>query len=279
MWTIYNSSIKISIPKIIGVEGGGAVKLENQYGYSVPCEVAYYSDGNSALIAEEFIGDLKGTAEAARYYDVDGAPSSKTIKEVLDQVLNGVSPLKVTAESIGVLATSNGQSQVRGSGIISNPPISLGNIVIDKYVESGASYLCFWQVSSVDTANITLTPLSNIYVGGGNASVADKAIMDGNGRNIADTYETKVNVKSITDEIRGIASSASDRASVAINASADALNRVNRGVQSINASYTSGPGSIGSFYLTVNFVGGGSESYNITEELRGLINDVLTYDR
>ena len=101
----------------------------------------------------------------------------------------------------------------------------------------------------------------------------------GNGNNIVSTYETKAQVKAITDEIKSTASSAYERATLAINTAQTSLNRVNRGVQSISADYTSGAGSIGSFRLRVSFVGGGSESFDITEELRGLINDVLTYDR
>ena len=43
---------------------------------------------------------------------------------------------------------------------------------------------------------------ANIYVGGGSASVADKAIADGNGRNIVNTYETKANATSNKTELQ-----------------------------------------------------------------------------
>ena len=277
MWEPYKSTKSVYVPNIIGIEEGGELTFVNENKYSVPSEAVFYLNSNNTIGATKLIGDLKGTADVARYYEVNGSVSTETIGAALER-LQG-SPIKITAESIGTLAASNGQGVVRGVGIIANPPISVGDIVIDKHLEGDAAYLCFWQITQVDTGYVTLSPLSNIYVGGGSASVADKAIADGNGKNIAETYETKANAKAVTDEIRDTANNAYERSGAAITASQDALNRVNRGVQSISADYTSGAGSIGSFYLRVNFVGGGSESYNITEAMRGLINDVLTYDR
>jgi hypothetical protein len=169
------------------------------------------------------------------------------------------------------------------ANILANPPVAINDIILDRYLDGDAAYLCFWVVTDVQggstDSTMTLQGAGNIYVGGGNSSIADRAISDGNGKNIAETYETKAQVKAITDEIKSTTNSAYERATVAINTAQNSLNRVNRGVYSIDADYTSGAGSIGTFYLRVNFVGGGSESYDITEELRGLINDVLTYDR
>lgn len=282
VWEAYNSTVSIGIPNIIGIEEGGTITLENEYGYGVPSEVEFYLNNNDTIGANKFVGELKGIAEVARYYENNGAVSSKTIAEVFDSILNAGSPIKITTESIGVLAQTQIISNI-SANILANPPVKKGDIILDRYLYGDAAYLCFWLVTDVQGGEsdgiMTLQGAGNIYVGGGSASVADRATSDGDGNNIVSTYETKANAKSVTDEIRATSNSAYERATAAINAAQDSLNRVNRGVQSISADYTSGAGSIGTFYLRVNFVGGGSESYDITDELRGLVNDVLTYDR
>lgn len=282
VWVSRYSTTDIDISSIMGVEGNGTITFENEYGYNVPYEIEYTINSNDVIGAEEFVGNLKGTAEVAKYYDDNGNPSTQTIGEALNKLLDAGNPLKITTESIGQLSASQVIAGI-SVNIISNPPVAINDIILDRYHEGDASYLCFWLVTNISggstDSTMTLQGAGNIYVGGGSASVADRAISDGNGNNIVSTYETKAQVKAITDEIKSTANSAYERATVAINTAQDSLNRVNRGVYSIDADYTSGAGSIGTFYLRVNFVGGGSESYNITEAMRGLINDVLTYDR
>ena len=267
---------------LIGVEAGGTLTFENEYGYNVPYEIEYTLDSNDVIGAKEFVGNLKGTAEVAKYYDDNGNPSAQTIGEALTQLLGAGNPIKITTESIGQLSTTQVLTGI-SANIITNPPVAINDIILDRYLDGDAAYLCFWLVTNVSggstDSTMTLQGAGNIYVGGGNSSIADRAISDGNGKNIAETYETKAQVKAITDEIKYTANSAYERATVAINTAQDSLNRVNRGVYSIDADYTSGAGSIGTFYLRVNFVGGRSECYNITEAMRGIINDVLTYDR
>lgn len=282
VWVSRYSTTDIDISSIIGVEGNGTITFENEYGYNVPYEIEYTINSNDVIGAKEFVGNLKGTAEVAKYYDDNGNPSAQTIGEALNKLFGAGNPIKITTESIGQLSESQVIAGI-SANIISNPPVAINDIILDRYLDGDAAYLCFWLVTNVSggstDSTMTLQGAGNIYVGGGNSSIADRAISDGNGKNIAETYETKAQVKAITDEIKSTANSAYERATVAINTAQDSLNRVNRGVQSINADYTSGAGSIGTFYLRVNFVGGGSESYNITEAMRGLINDVLTYDR
>lgn len=282
VWVSQYSTTDIDIPSIIGVEGGGTLTFENEYGYDVPYEIEYTINSNDVIGAKEFVGNLKGTAEVAKYYDDNGNPSTQTIGEALNKLLDAGNPLKITTESIGQLSASQVITGI-SANILANPPVAINDIILDRYLDGDAAYLCFWVVTGVQggstDSTMTLQGAGNIYVGGGNSSIADRAISDGNGKNIAETYETKAQVKAITDEIKSTANSAYERATVAINTAQDSLNRVNRGVYSIDADYTSGAGSIGTFYLRVNFVGGGSESYNITEAMRGLINDVLTYDR
>lgn len=284
VWQDYTSPqyTDINISGIIGVEEGGKITFENEYGYGVESELEFYLSTNNLIGARELVGDLKGTADVAKYYEENGNISSKTIAETFDAILNAGSPIKITTESLGALAQTQVISNISVS-ILANPPVNKGDVILDRYLYGDAAYLCFWLVTDVQGGEsdgiMTLQGAGNIYVGGGSASVADRATSDGNGNNIVSTYETKAQVKAITDEIKSTASTAYERATLAINTAQDSLNRVNRGVQSISADYTSGAGSIGTFYLRVNFVGGGAEAYNITEAMRGLINDVLTYDR
>ena len=282
IYVTYLTETVIDLPNTIGIEGGGTLTLENEYGYNVPYEIEYTLNLNEVISAKEFVGNLTGTSEIAKYYDDNGNPSTQTIGEALNKLLTAGNPIKITAEPIGQLSASQIITGI-SANIISNPPVAINDIIIDRYLDGDAAYLCFWLVTNISggstDSTMTLQGAGNIYVGGGSASVADRATSDGNGNNIVSTYETKAQVKAITDEIKSTASSAYERATLAINTAQDSINRVNRGVQSISADYTSGAGSIGTFNLRVNFVGGGSESYNITEAMRGLINDVLTYDR
>ena len=45
VWEANNSTTDIDIPDIIGVEGGGTLIFENEYGYDVPSEVFYQLEG------------------------------------------------------------------------------------------------------------------------------------------------------------------------------------------------------------------------------------------
>ena len=303
VWIPRYSQTDIELPNIIGIEGSSTITFENEYGYGVPYEIEYTLNSNDAIGAKEFVGDLKGTAEMAKYYDDNGKISNRTIGEILTQLLNEGNPVKVTVESIGTLATADGQKEIRGAGIIANPPISAEDIVIDTYLDSSngnAAYLCFWKVESVDTANVTLAPLSSIYVGGGSASVANQAIADGEGRNIVNTYETKSNALYTHSALRSDVDSASAMANNALNMAASteavandakelaqtannnadsARARADRGVQSISATYNSSYNGQGTFKLNVTLVGGTKESFDITDELSGFIMDVFSHNQ
>ena len=282
VWVAENTVHSVDTPSIIPVIEGGSIIFKNEFEQSIPNTVEFYTNEDQLLCSKKLVGDLIGTADVAKYYDDNGNPSTQTIGEALNKLFTAGNPIKITAEPIGQLSTTQMLTDI-SANILANPPVAINDIIIDRYLDGDAAYLCFWLVTNVSggstDSTMTLQGTGNIYVGGGSASVADKAISDGNGNNIVSTYETKAQVKAITDEIKSTANSAYERATAAINIAQDSLNRVNRGVKSISADYTSGAGSIGTFYLRVNFVGGGSESYDITEELRGLVNDVLTYDR
>ena len=302
-WVREKKYTDIKLPCIIGVEEGGTLILENEYGCNVPYEIEFYLNNNHIIGATTLVGNLKGMAEIAKYYDDNGKISNRTIGEILTQLLNSGNPIKVTVESISTLATADGQSEIRGVGIIANPPISVEDIVIDTYLDSSnsnAAYLCFWKVESVDTANVTLAPLSSIYVGGGSASVANQAIADGEGRNIANTYETKSNALYTNSILRSDIDSASAMANNALNMAANteaaanearelaetannnadsARERADRGVKSISATYNSSYSGQGTFKLNVTFVGGTTESFDITDELSGFIMDVFSHNQ
>lgn len=187
------------ISNLIGVEGGGTLTFENEYGYDVPSELEYTLNSNDVIAAKEFVGNLKGTAEVAKYYDVNGNISTQTIGEALSKLLGAGNPIKITADSIGQLSTTTTPPQVLtgiSDNIVANPPVAVDDIILDKYLDGDAAYLCFWLVTAIEptgaySSNMTLQGAGNIYVGGGSASVADKAIADGNGNNIVSTYETK----------------------------------------------------------------------------------------
>jgi hypothetical protein len=182
------------IDNLIGVEVGGTLTFENEYGYDVPYEIEYTLNSNEVIGANEFVGNLKGTAEVAKYYDDNGNPSTQTIGEALNKLLGAGNPIKITIESIGQLSTTQVLTGI-SANIISNPPVAINDIIIDRYLDGDAAYLCFWVVTNVSgdstDRTMTLQGAGNIYVGGGSASVADKAIADGNGNNIVSTYETK----------------------------------------------------------------------------------------
>ena len=214
----------ITSDNLIGVEGGGTLTFVNEYGYSVPNDVVFYSNNNTIIPANVFVGNLKGVAESAEYYCENGKISERRIGDVLNSLLNAGSPLKITGSSLGELSR---QQELKGvnASIIANPPVARGDIIIDKYLDGDASYLCFWVVSEVrggstDTV-MDLYGAGNIYVGGGSASIADKAIADGNGNNIAITYAEKAYVQNLENEqnalantVRGLQDSKADKFSL-----------------------------------------------------------------
>lgn len=193
-WESYNSTTDIDIADVIGVEGGGTLTFENEYGYDVPYEIEYTLNLNEVISANKFVGDLKGTAEVAKYYDDNGNPSTQTIGEALNKLLGAGNPIKITTESVGALSTTQVLTGI-SANIITNPPVAINDIILDRYLDGDAAYLCFWIVTNISggstDSTMTLQGVGNIYVGGGSASVADKAIADGNGNNIVSTYETK----------------------------------------------------------------------------------------
>ena len=55
----------ITDDNLIGVESGGTLTFENEYGYDVPSEVEFYLNNNDVVGAKKFIGDLIGKAKNA----------------------------------------------------------------------------------------------------------------------------------------------------------------------------------------------------------------------
>ena len=335
VWVAYSSAKNIDIPSIIGVEGGSTLTFENEYGYNVPYEIEYTITSNDVIGAKEFVGDLKGTAEVAKYYDINGSPSTQTIGEALNKLLGAGNPIKITIESIGQLSTTQVLTGI-SANIISNPPVAINDIILDRYLDGDAAYLCFWVVTDVQggstDSTMTLQGAGNIYVGGGSASVAAKAILDGKDRNIADTIDNIISVnsrqdglissavtladgassnaqsainianeakstsseadskatsaletaneaKETADGIELIAKEAKELAETASNNADSARKRADRGVQSISATYTSSYYGQGTFKLNVTFVGGTTESFDITDELSGFIMDVFSHNQ
>ena len=56
----------ITDDNLIGVEGGGTITFENEYGYDVPSEITFYLNNNDVIGANKFVGDLEGTATRAK---------------------------------------------------------------------------------------------------------------------------------------------------------------------------------------------------------------------
>lgn len=69
---------------LIGVEDGGTLTFNNEFGYDVPNTVNFYTYNNELMCADTFVGDLKGTANRA-IYDSKG----RDIAEKLDELANG----------------------------------------------------------------------------------------------------------------------------------------------------------------------------------------------
>jgi hypothetical protein len=93
---------------LIGVEDGGTLTFNNEFGYDVPNTVNFYTYNNELMCADTFVGDLKGTANKA-IYDSKG----RDIAEKLDELANGSggsggegSP-SVGIESVEQTVTSN----------------------------------------------------------------------------------------------------------------------------------------------------------------------------
>ena len=357
-WVREKNYTDIKLPSIVGVEEGGTLILENEYGCNVPYEIEYTLNSNDVIGAKEFVGNLTGTAEVAKYYDDNGNPSRQTIGEALNKLLGAGNPIKITTESIGQLSTTQLLTGI-SDNIVANPPVAVNDIILDKYLDGDAAYLCFWLVTAIEptgayASNMTLQGAGNLYVGGGSASVADKAIADSNGRNIVDTYETKTDATSTKNELQtnidtvdaarqlnttdianiksgetvvkkaeadsegnnirqtyatksaltgmqntlqsnidGVADIANDAketangieliaqgakelAQTANNNADSARARADRGVKSISATHTSSYYGQGTFKLNVTFVGGTTESFDITDELSGFIMDVFS---
>lgn len=92
--------------------------------------------------------------------------------------------------------------------ILVNPPVSRDDIIIDKYLNGDAAYICFWTVTDVrggeTDAVMDLMGAGNIYVGGGSASVADRAVADGEGNNIVQRYATKASLDSLSESLNTV---------------------------------------------------------------------------
>lgn len=133
---------------IIGVEGSGTLTFANEYGYDVPNEVVFYLNSNDVVCANEFVGDLNGTAMKAKYaenvavatkavQDADGNKISETYEtkaasdakfnEVKKSVADGKSLLASTISAYGISTASdasfetinNNITAVYGAGVAS----------------------------------------------------------------------------------------------------------------------------------------------------------------
>ena len=191
---------------IIPVTQGGAVIFEGPDMLPVPVCVDFYLGTNGIVSATELIGELKGVATASRYYMENGNISGESIASALKRLSTEIesacaNSIKVTVEQLSALSTL-GATLTASVGVISNPPISVNDVVLDKYSEGDASYLSFWQVTGVSTTDITLRGLGNMYVGGGSASIADKAVSDSDGNKISDTYVKKSDANEKFDSLR-----------------------------------------------------------------------------
>jgi hypothetical protein len=101
---------------LIGVEGGGTVTMVNEYGYDVPSEVVYYLNNNDKISANEFIGNLKGTAVKAEYatkaiQDGDGNTITSTYETKSDASLKLSEAKTYTDEQIGAMVGDESVSE------------------------------------------------------------------------------------------------------------------------------------------------------------------------
>ncbi|MBR7101300.1 MAG: hypothetical protein IKC74_03330, partial [Clostridia bacterium] len=201
MATPTTEDIDITDDNLIGVEGGGTVTLVNEYGYDIPCDIDFFTGDNKIVGSRVFVGDLMGRASFAKYFDVDGSPSEKTIAEALEDVTREGSPIKVTSTSIGQKATEGLELTV-STDVLANPPAEIGDIVIDAYTDAeNLSYINLWEITGFDAGYSTMriVGINSVNTGGGSASFAQKAEADGNGNNIAGTYATKQALKALED--------------------------------------------------------------------------------
>ena len=265
---------------VLRTEEGGTISFINDFEYNVPSSVLFYHKKNSAVCADKIVGDLMGVAHATKYYEDKGKISTRTVAEVLDSLLNKKAPIKMTTESIGVLSTDQTIGNV-SVGILANPPASLGDVIIDRYIDNGASYLCFYTVENVQggesDAVMTLKGAGNLYVGGGSASVSDRAICDGNGKNIADTYETKKDASDKLTDAQAMAREARSIAESASNAANSAYTNAGYGISSASMRYEGKTNSIGKVYLDVVTRTYGVISADVTDALISLIGDFMIY--
>ena len=108
----------------IGVEGDGSITPVNEFGYAVPTEITYYSDSNNDIIsANEFVGNLIGTADRAKY--AENAES---------HINNKSNPHEVTAEQIGALSTSGGT--ITGDIMLEAPATGTPSIIFKRGTDS-----------------------------------------------------------------------------------------------------------------------------------------------
>jgi len=102
----------ITSDNLIGVEGGGTLTFENEYGYDVPSDVVFHLNSNKELSADKFVGDLVGTAVRA-IRDGDGSviPDKYASKEYVadkyaskEYVADKYASKEYVAEAIGIAA-------------------------------------------------------------------------------------------------------------------------------------------------------------------------------
>jgi len=190
-WVSYESEKETPVSEfcnIIPVEEGGTVTLENEGGYEVPGELIFFEGNNGILTSSTVVGNLFGMSSYSKYFEQNGKPSEKTIAEALKDLSRDGGPLKVTSTSTGVKAAAGTDLQIPVSYIV-NPPARIGDILLDVYVSSeNISYINIWEITGFSTDTVSIRGICSVKAGGGSASIADRAIADGDGNDISATY-------------------------------------------------------------------------------------------
>ena len=192
----------VSIDGIIAVENGGTLTLENEQGYGVPAEISFYPHTNGHISASFLVGELMGVSEGAKRSLTDTGLSELTIDSAITDIKERLTraeanAIRVTKAQLSALSYVGATAHTPKSNVVNPEGVSVNELVIDKYVSDGSAYLCFWQITGFTSDTLDLKGLGCIYVGGGSASVADKAVMDGEGRIITQTYAERSHVEAL----------------------------------------------------------------------------------
>lgn len=192
-----------NIPDLLKIKDSTSIIFEGENLEGISYNLSVYSGNNDVISADRFIGELEGNALSADYYTVNGEKSDIPISDALKNLERLKNSVKVTSTQIGQLATA-GLELTIPVDVVANPPIEIGNIIIDAYSTSGntpLSYINFWEVTSIESAAVMrIKGIINVYTGGGSASFANQAEADGAGNNIVSTYATK-SALNVTDTL------------------------------------------------------------------------------